>query len=87
LLAGRFDDPGQHQITKHLIASGGGIEPEDLVGPAQRVPQVAGLRVDDLKGFAVDSSGVQPEIEGSLAFGQPLAGGGFERFGVGVVMG
>ena len=47
---------------------------------------MTGLRVDDLQGFAVDSSGVQPEIEGSLAFGQPLAGGGFERFGVGVVM-
>ena len=63
------------------------IEPEHLVGPAQAVPQVAGLRADDLQRFAVDSGGVQPEIKGALAFGQALAGGGLERFDLRVVVG
>jgi hypothetical protein len=47
---------------------------------------MAGLRPDDLQGFAVDSDRIQPEIEGALAHGQVLACCGLERFEVGAVV-
>jgi hypothetical protein len=48
---------------------------------------MAGLRLDDLQRFAVDSGRIQPKIEGALALGQALAGCGRERFELGVVVG
>jgi hypothetical protein len=43
-------------------------------------------RRDDLQRFAVHTGGAQPEIEGALALGQSLAGGGLERFDLAIVM-
>jgi hypothetical protein len=86
-LAGRLDDPRHHQIAEHLIPTGGRIEAEHLVGPAQAIPQVAGLRGDDFQRLAIDPGRVQPEIQRALAFGQALAGRGLERFDLGVVVG
>jgi hypothetical protein len=87
LFAGRFDDACQRQIAKHLIPAGGGIETEDLVGPAEGLPEVTGLGGEDLQRFTVNAGGVQPEIKCALAFGQPLAGCRLQRFDLAVVMG
>jgi hypothetical protein len=86
-LAGRLDDPRHHQITEHLVPAGGRIEAEHLVGPAQAVPQVAGLGGDDLQRLTIDPGRVQPEIKRALAFGQALAGRGLERCDFGIVVG
>jgi hypothetical protein len=48
---------------------------------------MAGLRPDDLQGFAVDSGRPQPEIESALAFGQALACCGLGGFELGIVLG
>ena len=86
-LAGGLDDPCQHQIPQNFVTTGRCIESEHLVGAAQGIPEMAGLRPDDLQRFAVDSGRIQPKIEGALAFGQALAGCGLERFELGVVVG
>jgi len=38
LLAGRFDDPRQHQVPEDLVSAGGLGEPERVLGTAQRPP-------------------------------------------------
>jgi hypothetical protein len=48
---------------------------------------VAGLGGHNLQRFAVDPCRVQPEIEGALGLGQPLAGCGLAGFDLGVVVG
>jgi hypothetical protein len=48
-LAGRLDDPGQHQRPEHLITAGRGVEAQRVVGPAQRVPQLPHPRGCDLQ--------------------------------------
>ena len=48
---------------------------------------MARLRTDDLQRIAIGPSGVEPEIEGALAFGQPLTGRGLECFDLTIVMG
>jgi hypothetical protein len=39
-LAGRLDDPREHQLPKHLVPAGRLLEAEPVVGAAQRVPQM-----------------------------------------------
>lgn len=39
-LGGRLDDAGEHQVTEDRVAARGVVEPECLVGAAERVPQV-----------------------------------------------
>ncbi len=39
-LAGRLDDPGQHQIPEYLIPTGRLVQAQQRVGPAQRTPQM-----------------------------------------------
>ena len=39
LLAGRLDDPRQHQLPEHLVAAGGLVQPELVIAGAQRIPQ------------------------------------------------
>jgi hypothetical protein len=39
-LAGRLDDPRQHQLPEHLIATGRPSEPEQVIRAAQPVPQM-----------------------------------------------
>ena len=46
-LAGRLDDPRQHQLAKHLVALGCLLEPQDLVGAAQRIPQMRSSATTD----------------------------------------
>jgi hypothetical protein len=38
LLAGRLDDPGQHQIPEHLVTTDRTVKPEQVIDPAQSVP-------------------------------------------------
>ena len=46
-LAGRLDDPGQHQVPEHRVPAGGLVEPEQLIRPAQPVPQMPHPRGHD----------------------------------------
>ena len=46
-LAGRFDDPGQHEIAEHGVALGDCLEPQYSIGRAQAVPQMGHLRGRD----------------------------------------
>jgi len=80
-LAGRLDDPGQHQIPEHGVPTGRGVEPERLVRGDQRVPQVAHPRRGDLqrptrRGGLRDA---EPEIQLGLPRRQPLPSGGLQR--------
>jgi hypothetical protein len=40
LVAGGFDDPGQHQVPEHLIALGCLVEAERVIGAAQPILQM-----------------------------------------------
>ena len=71
-LAGRFDDARQHQGPEHLITIGHGIEPEKVIGAAERVPQVPHPRGRDRQ-RPTTSTGVQTQIELALTCGQALS--------------
>jgi hypothetical protein len=65
-----------------------GSRPDRVTNPpTEDLPQVAGLGGHHLQRFAVDPGRFQPEIEGGLGLGQPLAGCGLEGFDLGVVVG
>ena len=86
-LAGRLDDPRQHQLPEHLVPAGGPVEPERVVGAAQPVPQMPHPRGDDLQrpptagatagGRAPRRPG--PRSSSRLPAGQPLPRRGLER--------
>ena len=61
LLTGRLDDPGQHQISEHLITSGRVIKPEPGIGPAQGIPQMPRMRTDDFQRRTGDAGRVAPQ--------------------------
>jgi len=71
-LAGRLDDPRQHQRLEHLITVGRRIEPEHLIPAGQRVPQVPHPRRRDRQRATTISTGVQAQIELALTCGQAL---------------
>ncbi len=77
-LAGRLDDPGQHQIPEHHVTLSGLLEAERRVRPAQGVPQVAHLRRGDLQRPVRGSTRVHTKIELALALRQALSRGRFE---------
>jgi hypothetical protein len=90
LLAGRLDDPGQHQVSEHRVSTGGLVEPEQLAGPAQRAPQMPHPRGDDGQRPRPARrllAGVQVQLELILATGQPLHRGGLERLQLLLVVG
>jgi hypothetical protein len=86
LLTGRLDDPGQHQISEHLITSARVIKPEPGIGPAQGIPQMPRMRTDDFQRRTGDAGRIQPEIHHPLAFGQPLPRRRLERLQLRLVM-
>jgi hypothetical protein len=75
-LAGRLDDPRQHQIPQHRITVENTIEPQRLIDPAQGIPQMAGPRTRNLQRPAADTGGLQAQIHYLLTVGQPLGGHG-----------
>jgi hypothetical protein len=85
LLAGRLDDPRHDQLPEHVITTGGLLETERLVGPAQRVPQTPHPRGHDLQRATNGSLG-QPEVELALPGRQPLPRRRLERLQLELVM-
>jgi len=79
LLAGRLDDPGQHQLAKHLIALRGRIEAEHVVGAAQGLPQVRHPRGGDLQRTRPGVS-LQAKVQLALILSEPLPGRSLQRF-------
>jgi hypothetical protein len=67
LLAGRLDDPGQHQVSEHLVTAGCVIEPQQVVHRAQGIPQMSRTRTDNFQRAAGDLGRVQSEVECALA--------------------
>jgi hypothetical protein len=85
-VARRLDDPGQHQIPKHLITVEGTVEPQRVVCPAQGLPRMPCPQADNLQRTPADSGRIQAEIKGALALGQSLPGRRFERFHLSRIM-
>ena len=85
--AGRLDDPGQHQILEHLVPTGGPVQAERLIGPAQPVPQVSCPRTDDFQSTAGHFGHSETEVQLALTSGQALPGCGMQRFQLGLVVG
>lgn len=75
-LAGRLDNPGQHQLAEDLI-SAGPIQPENLVGGPEGLPQMLGLARHDRRLIFAELSVV--EIQGVLIGVQPLPSNGLEH--------
>jgi hypothetical protein len=70
------DDPHAHQIPQRLIAVENTIEPENLVGPAQGISQLASPRTGDLQW-----------VQHLLAFDQSLSRGSLQGGQFGVIVG
>jgi len=70
-LADGLDDPGQHQVTEHLIPAGRGLEPEHPVGALKRVEQAAHPGRGDRQGTA--GRRLQPQVKLRLPCSYPLA--------------
>jgi hypothetical protein len=84
-LAGRLDDPGQHQSLEHLIPFASQVEPQHLVGRAERFPQPLGPgRQDRQLGRTWLTVS---EIETELASMQPLLGDRLQQLQLNLVMG
>lgn len=78
LLAGRLDDPRQHQLPEHLIPTSGLVEPEHFVRAAQGIPQMRHPGGGDLQRTR-PSSDIEAEIQLPLTLSQPLPGSGLEH--------
>jgi len=70
-LAGRFDDPGQHQIPEHVITVGGPVKAEPAISGAQPVPQMSHPRRHYFQRATDDFSITDVKVEGLLPLGQP----------------
>jgi hypothetical protein len=97
-LAGRLDDPRQHQLPERLIPADSPVEPERVVGATQPLPQRTHPRGGNLqrpprRTRRQDSQptradrGSQAEIQLALPTGQPLPRRGLERFQLCIVVG
>jgi hypothetical protein len=78
-LGRRLDDPGQHQVPKHLILASSG-EPDSFVGSAQGVPQVPHPRSHDRQRPTGLRRSVQANVELALTCRHALTGDGLEQF-------
>ena len=76
-LAGGLDDPRQHQLSEHLIPVGGLVEAQQVVGTAQRVPQLRRARGGDRQRLGRRLRR-HAEVEFGLSGGQSLASCGFQ---------
>lgn len=63
LLAGRLDDPRQHQLPECLVTLGRAVKPDHLTRPAQRVPQVPRPRGGDHPAGRPRPGCVQSEVQ------------------------
>src|SRR3954451_7808653 len=63
-------------LPEHLIGARDAVEPEGVVGPRQRLPQVRGLRTDDRPRptHRGGDARVQAEVQSLLAGGEPFPG-------------
>ena len=77
---------GHDEETLDLVATGSLIEPQHVVGPRQRVPQVRGLRPDDGQRPTRGGVLVELEVELGLPAGQPLPGRGAQCLDLGLVV-
>jgi hypothetical protein len=67
-LAGRGDDPSEHEITKHGVALGNRLESQRQVGSTQPLPQMGRLRRPDQQRTRFDR---QTELDLGLSDGAP----------------
>jgi hypothetical protein len=67
-LAGRLDDPSEHEITKHGVALGNRLESQRPVGSTQPLPQMGRLRRRDRQHTRFDR---QTELDLGLSDGAP----------------
>lgn len=86
-LAGRLDDPRQHQLPEDLVSVGRVGEPQRVVDAAQGIPQVPHPRGCDRQRTTRPRRCVQPEVELALPGRQPLTGHGLEQLELDIVMG
>ena len=77
-LAGRLDDPGQHQLGEHLVATGGVLEPQHPVAVSESAQQVAHPRRGDRQ-RATRCRLAQAQVEFALASGQALPRRGLQH--------
>jgi hypothetical protein len=70
-LAGRLEDPRQHQMAEHHVTTIGIAEPQGVVGPAQGVPQLLGPGGHDRQPTPGTGCG-QTEVELALPLREPL---------------
>ena len=71
-LAGRLDQAGKDELAEHLVTIGRRLEAEPLVDPAQRLPQMLGLRRGDRQRLPCRAA--VAEVKGVLVRVQPLPG-------------
>ena len=91
-LAGRLDDPGQHQLPEHLVPASGFFEPQRAVGVLEGVPEVTHPRRRDGQWAAARAppgalGGFQAQAGLVLARGQALARGDLQDLHPGLVVG
>jgi hypothetical protein len=87
-LAGRLDDPCQHQLAEHLIARGGPAEAEHVIAAAQGIQQVLHPRGRDRQRPArAPPAEAGPEVQLALPGRQALPRDGLEDLQFGVVVG
>jgi hypothetical protein len=75
-----------HQIAKHLIATGGGVETQHPVGPTQRLPQVRRSRRHDLQWGAGRPGPIQSQVQALLTGRQTLVRRSLEHLQLGLVV-
>jgi hypothetical protein len=84
-LAGRLDDPREHQLPEDLVAARGVVQAQDPVAPAGRVQQAAHPRGGNRQRPGRPGI-VQAEAWFQLAGRDPLPGGGLQRLQLSVVV-
>jgi hypothetical protein len=85
-LAGRLDDPRQHQLPEHLITAGRLAEPQRVVGAAQGIPQEPQPGAQDRQRTRRRRR-AQAERQLALTGREPLPRGGLQRLQLLLVMG
>jgi len=85
-LAGRLDDPRQHQVAEHLVPARRLLQPQNGIAAGQGIPQMPHPRGRDRLRAPGVSIRLQAQIELALPGRQPLPRRGLQQLHPGVVM-
>ena len=85
-LAGRLDDPREHQVAEDLVPAGGPPEPQHVIAAGQGIQQVTHLRGRDRQRPAFATAETRAKAKDALPGGQALPRDGLQEFQFAIVM-